>query len=53
MADEVGLLEALLDAIHGEDEVIGGRAFTKLVSPLSETETKKGQPPAIYVEHII
>lgn len=38
MADEVGLLEALLDAIHGEDEVIGGRAFTRLTSPILETE---------------
>lgn len=38
MADEVGLLEAILDAVHGEDEVIGGRAFTRLTSPVTETE---------------
>lgn len=30
-----GMLEALLDAIHNEDNRIGGRAVTKLVAPLT------------------
>lgn len=35
----MGLLKAMLDAIHGEDNRIAGRAFTRLTSPLSSTET--------------
>lgn len=35
----VGLLEALLDAIHKADDRIGGRAVTRLTAPLSADET--------------
>jgi hypothetical protein len=38
MANEVGLIEALLEAIHREDELIGGRAFTRLTVPLGKDE---------------
>jgi len=34
----VGLLQAILDAIHGEDESIGGQTLSRLTSLLSETE---------------
>lgn len=34
-----GLLQALVDAVHGEDDRIGGRRFTILSSDLVSTET--------------
>jgi len=34
----VGLLQAILDAIQGEDERIGGQKLTRLTATLSETE---------------
>ncbi len=35
----MGLLSAIIDAIHGEDELIGGQPITKLTATLSSTET--------------
>lgn len=35
----VGLLEAILDAIHKEDDRIGGRAVTRLAAPLPAGDT--------------
>lgn len=34
----MGLLQAILDAIQGEDERIGGQKLTRLTATLSETE---------------
>jgi len=34
-----GLLQALVEAIHGSDEKIGGQRITRLVAPLSAEET--------------
>lgn len=38
MAATVGPLQAIIDAIHNEDERIGGRALTRLTAPLTKTE---------------
>ncbi len=38
LADE-DLLKAMLDAIHKEDDLLGGRAVTRLASQLTDDET--------------